>query len=377
MDRNKKIIVGAVGLIMITALLVAIKFILSSEDEQQKMGISISIPSVDEKKIEAPSKIEKYDKEPIDSIEGMNMDAAENIFSKKQKTDNPFARSAKKDEYIMDDTDGLTQQNDKEQEEMELQLQEIMSMQEQMQMQEQIELQKQLALYQQMGLNNQANQNQLQYLESETINPEQITAVARQQSEKIVSPLSKLLKEKDHFHGAIQNTKDKVLDLIPSETVDQGFIVNGSTIAIRTKKEMKLQDLQLTIPKDAILYGKVSFNGTNRLGIDIASYTTNTKLYRLKMEIYDFDGRKGVHLGNRTWSKIPSSVTNDVYDYAYTRGTQGSTFGGGENSEIKLEEAKKIALLSASKEISKEIFDKRKVLMPRKYHLWINLQVEQ
>ncbi len=364
MDKNKKIIVGVVAIIMVGTLIGAVKFILFSEKEDQSNGVAISIPIVDEKKIDDASKMESYNKEPLDSIDVKFMNTAENIFGKKPEKDTPFTKSIENRNDSLDEK-YVQEENTNEQDQFEEQLERIMAMQKQMEIQEQMEMKRQIEL------------SQSQYSTLGEVSPALVTKLAEQSSDKIVSPLSKVLKQKNHFHGAVRDTEKSVLDLVPVETIDQGVIVNGSTVAIRTKREMKLQEPKITIPKDAVLYGKVVFNGTDRLQIDIESYKKNTKLYRLKMDVYDFDGRKGVHLGNRTWSKIPSVIANDVYDYAYTKGTQGSTFGGGDNSEIKMEEAKKVAILSATKEISKEVFDKRRVFMPRKYHLWINLKKEK
>jgi hypothetical protein len=111
----------------------------------------------------------------------------------------------------------------------------------------------------------------------------------------------------------------------------------------------------------------------DRLMIDVESYKSNNKLYLLDIRLYDFDGREGIHLGNRTWTKIPSKVAKDVYEYAYQKGTQASTFGTEDNS-IDLDESKDIAILSTAKHVGEEVFEKRKVFMPRKYHLWLNIK---
>jgi len=228
------------------------------------------------------------------------------------------------------------------------------------------EIQKLLAAYDQYSANGE-NTNQL--------TPDKISEIGTSVSEKLIGQINTQFQSQDFFHGAQSSNDDnKVLGLIPAETIDDRFLVNGSTVAIRTKKEIRLVNPRVVIPKGAVVYGKVSF-GTNRLLIDIDSYKTKNTLYRLDFTLFDFDGLEGIHLDSRTWPKIPGKVAKDVYDYAYQRGTQAAGFGS-ENNSVNLEEAKDIAILSAAKEIGNEVFEKRKVFMPKKYHLWFNINTQ-
>lgn len=182
--------------------------------------------------------------------------------------------------------------------------------------------------------------------------------------------------QKNFFQGTTGGNNKKILQLIPSETIEQKRILDKNIIPIRIKEEMRLSDVPggLVIPKNSIVYGRISL-GEDRINIDIESYKIDNVLYQLNFRVYDYDGREGIHMNNHSWLKIPSTVSKDVFDYAIQRGTNagGSVFGG-TNTGIDLKEARNLAILSAGKEISKEVFEKRRVFLPKKYQLWINIK---
>lgn len=182
--------------------------------------------------------------------------------------------------------------------------------------------------------------------------------------------------QKNFFQGTTGGNNKKILQLIPSETIEQKRILDKNIIPIRIKEEMRLSDVPggLVIPKNSIVYGRISL-GEDRIKVDIESYKIDNVLYQLNFRVYDYDGREGIHMNNHSWLKIPSTVSKDVFDYAIQRGTNagGSVFGG-TNTGIDLKEARNLAILSAGKEISKEVFEKRRVFLPKKYQLWINIK---
>ena len=391
MDKKKKIIVGAVGVGCFLLLIIMIKMVVFPGDKNkpQKSQLVISTPEVIKKKIENKSKIEHYDRESLKNI-GKN-DIVKGLGNVGKEEEELFIEEA----LIVEDTtlqnpnqlgdlgkgslnpqntSTLAYQQNSEDEE----LRQLMALQEQLLAQANAptptsndaadiqEIQKLLAAYDQYSANGE-NTNQL--------TPDKISEIGTSVSEKLIGQINTQFQSQNFFHGAQSSNDDnKVLGLIPAETIDDRFLVNGSTVAIRTKKEIRLANPRVVIPKGAVVYGKVSF-GTNRLLIDIDSYKTKNTLYKLDFTLFDFDGLEGIHLDSRTWPKIPGKVAKDVYDYAYQRGTQAAGFGS-ENNSVNLEEAKDIAILSAAKEIGNEVFEKRKVFMPKKYHLWFNINTQ-
>ena len=174
-----------------------------------------------------------------------------------------------------------------------------------------------------------------------------------------------------------ENNDERKFELIPAEIVDRKLVYNGTTIAIRTKKSIRIPDTKITIPKDAILYAIVNFQSSYRVNLDIASYRNGKTLYPIDINVVDYDGRPGISLSDKSWLKIPSKVTKDVFDYAYKRGTQANQSalnGGGQNSQVSLKEAQSIGVLSSLREISNELLVKRKVLIPSQYEVWLYIK---
>ena len=391
MDKKKKIIVGVVGVGCFLLLVIVLKMVVfpGDKNKSQKSQLTISTPEVIKKKIENKSKIEHYDKESLKNI-GKN-DIVKGFGNVGKEEEELFIEEAlivedttmKNSNHLValgkgssnsQGTSALAYQQNAEDEE----LRELMALQEQLVRQANAvnqstnddadieEIQKLLAAYNQYAAPG-GNMNQL--------TPDKISEIGNSVSEKLMGQINTQFQAQNFFHGAQSSNDDnKVLGLIPAETIDDRLLVNGSTVAIRTKKEIRLVNPRVVIPKGAVVYGKVSF-GTNRLLIDIDSYKTKNTLYRLDFTLFDFDGIEGIHLDSRTWPKIPGKVAKDVYDYAYQRGTQAAGFGS-ENNSVNLEEAKDIAILSAAKEIGNEVFEKRKVFMPKKYHLWFNINAQ-
>ena len=174
-----------------------------------------------------------------------------------------------------------------------------------------------------------------------------------------------------------ENNDERKFELIPAEIVDRKLVYNGTTIAIRTKKSIRIPDTKITIPKDAILYAVVQFQSSYRVNLDIANYKSGKTLYPIDINVVDYDGRPGISLSDKSWLKIPSKVTKDVFDYAYRRGTQSNQSalgGGGQNSQVSLKEAQSIGVLSSLREISNELLVKRKVLIPSQYEVWLYIK---
>ncbi|WP_025741807.1 conjugative transposon protein TraM [Aquimarina pacifica] len=403
MDKKKKIIVAIVGIACLILIVVVFKIVVfpAEKTKTRKNQLSISTPEVIKDKIENKSKIEHYDRESLKSFgkndvvkgfgnvgkEAQEIVQEESLIvgenSGQEQEGNNLLGALGKGGHQSQGRSAQSYQKEAEDEE----LRQLMALQEQLLAQaeaparsesdaaEAEEIQKLLAAYSQYSQEGIPN-FQVQFDENgQPLTPEKITDIGTSVSQKIASQINTQFQSQNFFHGA-QSSKgeDKVLGLIPAETVDDGVLVNGSTIAIRTKKEIRISTPQVLIPKGAVVYGRVSF-GTNRLLINITSYKTRDKLYQLNFTMFDFDGIEGIHLDNRTWPKIPGKVTKDVYDYAYQKGTQASTFGSGDTG-VNLDEARDIAILSAAKEIGNEVFEKRRVFMPKKYHLWLNIKTK-
>ncbi|UOB16660.1 conjugative transposon protein TraM [Abyssalbus ytuae] len=185
-------------------------------------------------------------------------------------------------------------------------------------------------------------------------------------------PEKKLPKEGDYFFGASLSTNPSPGEnLIPAETIDQGVFKQGTTIALRTKQPIILPKQNIKIPKGAVIYGVVRIENT-RLSININKYKRDNKLYSIDMDVYDYDGVQGIHLDHRSIFSIPSNVSKDVYRAAMQTYEQQPILG----SRDRREPLDRVAILSAAKEISRELFDNRKVFVPRKYHLWLTLNEE-
>lgn len=392
MDKKKKIIVVIVALIFVGILAAFVKIMLFPSDKPGggEDKISIITPKVDEKRIDRVSKIRKYTQGKITQGDGNTAISNFSRFEEEEK------KAAEQEEDIIvgsgvgpETPEKLARQNRTSQpgrtrgnEEADSEVKELMRLQEQFLAQSQAAQQ---AAEQDYATSNEELESLLKtydqyargYYGTDPSSPfpsntdsTDIAENRKKADERLASAKEKFSGSK-HFQGAGSvNASSGATDLVPAETVDQSLLFNGSTIAIRTKKAIQLTNPDVLIPQGAVVYGRVSFSA-NRLFVDIQSYKEGDKLYPLSFKTFDFDGREGIHLGNRTWPKIPSQVAEDVYDFIYQRGTQASAFGGAQ--DIKLEDAQNIALLSASREISKEIFDKRRIMMPKKYNLWLNI----
>ena len=417
MDKNKKIIATVVFVAFMALIGVFIKVAImpSGESDKSEAKINILTPKVDDKKIKRTSKIQNYEKDK--SIFGLNKvvknlsdveDAEKQVYVEEsiirgmEDSLNPQESEQQQKLYQNDAyasaanpayNQATKSRNTQEVEEVYIdeELQRIMALQDQLMEQSRMAAQSDnpeenlsafVDSYNQVAAAHGQPSMEMKYENGQTglgtgvggTNPEDIAKTAQMASERMSNAIKDKFTAKNHFQGAgSARGDDKIVGLVPAETVDQGVLVNGSTIAIRTKKDVRLKEPALYIPKGSVVYGKVNLS-TNRLMIDVNSYKAHDKLYLLDFSLYDYDGREGIHLGNRTWPKIPSKVANDVYDYAYQRGTQAAALGG--NNSINLDEAKDIAILSAAKEISTEIFDKRTVYMPKKYHLWFNINTQ-
>ncbi|MEO0526992.1 MAG: conjugative transposon protein TraM [Bacteroidota bacterium] len=357
MDKKKKVIAIGIFCAFVLAVGVFAKMTFFKSDGTEKKGLRLSTPNVNEEEIKHLTKKESYDlearqmqnnKKKRDSLRVLN---ANNDF-------NPF-----KDVNQSAMTDQITQMNSIEQQQAAEELRLLLEMQEEMDAQARRELM------------NKSYENSMTGRQF----PDDVDTIGEQP----VYPAS--LADRWEENKVWQNSfkglggmssRPPGLDLVAAETVDKGILVSGSTVAIRLKEAVHIQEKQLIIPKDEVLYGKTSFDSENRLQINIISYKTDKKIYDLALTVYDFDGREGIHLGNKTWPKIPSKVAKEVYSYVRQKGTQVSTFGG-QDTEVEADEIRRIALLSTINEVLEELLNKKKVFMPRKYHLWINIEANE
>ncbi|WP_378188157.1 conjugative transposon protein TraM [Aquimarina sp. W85] len=395
MDTKKKIIVAIVGLLSIAMLVGFFKLVIFPSNNQNTIlsdNFSISTPGVDDTKIERKSKLQNYEREGVNGASGNSIISNLTNLSKVEEDtlieEPPIIKENLEKKEVAVPT--YRKRNKKKSSQKKVKATPVSSadkeLQELMALQQELLNQSKSQEANNTQLDNENLETLLQSYSSYTNNyggqnveppltAERIMEIDGQVKEKIAKAVEEKFKKRSYFQGAgSTNSSDEILGLIPAETVDQGILVNGSTIAIRTKKEVRLSNPKLLIPKGSIVYGRVTM-GQDRLTVAINSYKTAEKLYLLDFSIYDYDGREGIQLGNRTWPKIPSKVANDVFDYAYQKGTQAATFGG-ESQGIQMDEAKTVAGLSAAKEISKEIFAKRRVYMPKKYHLWFNINTK-
>ncbi|MBL3658415.1 conjugative transposon protein TraM [Fulvivirga sediminis] len=328
MDNNKKIIVAVVGLVLAGTLVFALKSIISpsyaSSGNGIAEGLEFDAPDLNLSKLDSSSKKElydesnQYDRDRYDSL-GDNLSFLQKLKEKMTK-----------------DTEELPSSQFEENSSAEDDLRMLM------------ELQSNLN-----AANAQYDMGQMQMQQSPP-EPE----------------VKKIPKDGDFFFGAASATEGSPAEnLIPAETIDQGVFKQGSTIAFRTKESIVLPKHNVRIPKGAVMYGVVMFEG-NRLNINVNKYKRDNKLYSLNLDVYDYDGLQGIHLNHRTLFSIPSNVSKDVYRAAIqTYQQQQPILGNGDRREP----LDRVAVLSAAKEVAREVFDNRKVFVPRKYHIWLTI----
>lgn len=332
MDKKKKILVGSVGVFLTIVLTFLIKSIAFSNESDTGMvnGLNFDSPTVDTEKFDDATKKELYDNNQFDYDRDRYDSMADNL-SFLQKMKEKITPNANNFNEEYEDAED----DQREMDEIDAQMQMLMAMQNDM---------------------NAVPQNQY-------------GAVNQVQNE---IPIRKLPKEGTYFFGATSGNKKTNTNLIPAEVIDQGFQKQGTTIAIRTKEEIIIPSSNIRIPKNAVIYG-ISRINESRLMIHINSYKRDNKLYNIDLDVYDFDGQQGIHLKNRTIFSIPSNVTKDVYKAAIQRYTQQTGALGGGNNDLNLEDIGNVSAISAAKEISREVFDRRRVFIPRKYHLWLTV----
>ena len=324
METNKKIITGVVGCVAagILTFTFAGNSILGEEVKEMADGLEFASPLLDFEKFDNSTKKElydknkEYDKERYDSL-GNELSFLQKLEEKKSKNARSEQVATEEENYVDEDLQML------------------------------LEL-----------------QNSLSQLDEESL-PQTAAAIEAEPVKPAIP------QEGNYFFGASSAETAVGKNLIPAETIDQGIVNQGSTIAIRTKEPILLPAQNITIPKGAVVYG-VATIGDRRLEVEINSYRRDNTLYNLNIGVHDFDGKQGIHLDGRTIYRIPANVSRDVFEYMYTRGTQSQSFVG--NNRASLDEAKTVAIVSAAKEVSRELFDKRRVFVPRKYHLWLTVK---
>jgi hypothetical protein len=373
MDKKNKIIIVVVGLVCVTLLFVLIKFIVFPSEKNNgganlkinRNEINIEMPKIDENLLRDKTKKALYDDaEENDYVNPFtNQSSLNNSLSlpNEEESEGVSARS----------NTGLKSLNAGGEANNEIQM--LLELQKQIEDEQRLRLEssnqdnglKEIKeLKEQMKLQEQMYSNSIHNLPNQT--PIEI-------KEKIVLNNSFNNNNKDLFYSTVNKENNNVLTLIPAEIVDRTLAYTGSTVAIRINKPIYIEDFRLHIPKAAVIYAKAKLIN-DRLELNIDSYKANNILYKINIKVYDFDGREGMNLSNKAWLKIPSKIAKEVFTYAYTRGTQAAgALGGGGNQSVNLDEAKDIAVLSALKEVSNELLERRKVLLPKQYNIWLNI----
>ncbi|SIT15734.1 Protein of unknown function [Zobellia uliginosa] len=332
MDTNKKIIVVIVGVILLGVLVFTMKGLVfsgTSSTGEMAEGLEFDSPDLDIKKFDNSTKKELYDE--TNTYDEERYDSLADNLSFLQKMKDKLSKKDIKEEEMPDTNE-----------------EEMLGTDENLQML--MELQNNL---------NKANpQYDTGYVPPQVVVPE---------PEK-----KKIPQEGDYFFGASSTSNTDLREnLIPAEVIDQGVLRQGSTIALRTKQPIVLTKSNIKIPKGAVIYGVVNIED-NRLNININKYKRDNKLFSIDMNVYDYDGLQGIHLNHGSIFSIPSNVSKDVYKAALQTYRQQSIIGNN-NAGNNREPLGRIAALSAAKEISRELFDKRKVFVPRKYHIWLTI----
>ncbi len=89
--------------------------------------------------------------------------------------------------------------------------------------------------------------------------------------------------------------------VIPAIIPEDQTMVTGATLKLRTQQEASVGSL--TIPKNALLYGKVSISG-ERMLVSIGSVRIGMGLYPVDFQVFDMDGMAGI--------RIPGAIDRDV-----------------------------------------------------------------
>ncbi len=364
MNKKQKIIASAVFVLFMIGIIWFVVATMMPEDEVVDTGIELKTPKIDESKLDSVSKLDIYEDELGDGSLFSN-----EIIDESQKESDSWKDNIIKLDLFNRDKESTEEEVVAEEgfggtmgQEINPELLALMKEQEEIMARQQAALAQQKEQVQQQNNYSPINEPYPDQVEMEV---EEVPLTVGKMREKNGSFT-------DYFQGAGGfSAKANRLDLIPAEVVDQGYLIINSTLAIRTKRTLRIENPRLVIPKGAILYGKTSFGGLDRMNVEIVSYKYRDKLYPVELVVYDFDGREGVHLGNLPWPKIPAKVSKEVFDYIKQRGSQAGQFGGA--AEIDLGQAKDVALLSALKEITEELFERKRVFMPRKYNIWIHV----
>jgi conjugative transposon TraM protein len=89
--------------------------------------------------------------------------------------------------------------------------------------------------------------------------------------------------------------------VIPAIIPEDQTMVTGATLKLRTQQEASVGGL--TIPKNALLYGKVSISG-ERMLVGIGSVRIGKGIYPVDLQVFDMDGMAGI--------RIPGAIDRDV-----------------------------------------------------------------
>ncbi|MDR4951011.1 conjugative transposon protein TraM [Chryseobacterium sp. ES2] len=372
LDKKKKIIIGVVFVAALGILILIMSLILFPKMKESNDKLILT-PNVDEKQLEEKSKLEIYNQDERDLKKYFSKDGKYGI-------DTEVPEDEKLLQEQMQNFDGQSEENDyaKRQERYMKALSKISS--------QERSYPSNSGYGSGYGSDSENSLNKIFELQNKIRSGLAENAVSGNSVDSVNTSKTRENKknlakndnrdQKNFFQGTTAGSNKKVLQLIPSETIEQKRILDKSIIPIRIKEDMRLTDVPggLVIPKNTIVYGRISL-GEDRINIDIESYKKDNVLYLLNFRVYDYDGREGIHMNNHSWLKIPSTVSKDVFDYAIERGTNANgSILGGNNTGIDLKEARNLAILSAGKEISKEVFEKKRVFLPKKYQLWINIR---
>jgi hypothetical protein len=368
MDKKKKMIVAGVGVVML-GILVFILMGLFSDTKNNSVtsgfsSLDIKIPSVIESIIKEPSKINAYNREtelnPFKSEAGSFMP---NSAAAQEKIDQAAAQEK------------LNQNNN---------LAEILKLQKIEEEKQKKFLEKLQEQYRNSESENKANNNSFnaERLRRGVNNNKKVVANTEkiiskeEQEEQLLSGAfggASFGSQENRFYGAPMSSNTALEQtLTPAEIVDRTVITQGSTVPIRLMEDVFVASIGVTIPKNAVLYGMANLSG-QRVSLSINAYKYKKTFYKINIIVYDFDGRAGIHLNEKTWPKIPGKIAKQVAEVAVQRATQQAPLGGGVEP-LSLGEAKDLAVISGISEVSQELLLKRKVVLPRQYNVWLSVK---
>jgi hypothetical protein len=127
-------------------------------------------------------------------------------------------------------------------------------------------------------------------------------------------PVTGAVWDEGGFYGLDDEEKDSAVTENAFQAVipESQVLVAGATIALRLMEPATIG--RVTVPRDELLYGRVSLSG-DRLLVTVNSVRVGSGVYPVALQVYDLDGMAGIH--------VPGAITRDVLKQSAAQGVNG------------------------------------------------------